>query len=177
MSFIKILLRNLRQGPSTDPFPFGETFVPDNLRGKIKYDQHACVGCRMCEHVCAGGAICIDESEDKSGLKFTLWHNTCAFCGLCQHYCPTKAIRMTREFRTAHKQDEKYNYVETGFVKYVPCRRCGQPLVPVAKELLEKIFGDIDGAVKLFEDLCEDCRREISVESVVKKRWTKELEK
>lgn len=177
MSFLKILLRNLRLGPSTDPFPHGATFTPDALRGKIKFNPQACVGCRMCEHVCAGGAIRFDEVEDKSGLRFTLWHNTCAFCGLCYHYCPTKAIKMTTEFRTAHQQADKYKYVETGVIKYVPCRRCEQNMIPVAKELLEQMYGDIDGAAKLLENLCEDCRREIAAESGVKQRWTEGLNK
>jgi len=177
MSFLKILLRNLRQGPATDPYPFGKTFIPDGLRGKIKYNPQACVACRMCEHVCAGGAIRITEAEDQSGLNFTLWHNTCAFCGLCQYYCPTQAIRLTTDFHTVHRQAEKYDYVETGFVKYVACRRCGQPMVPVVKELLTKVYGDPDGQVKALANLCESCRRAISAESGVNKGWTKELKK
>ena len=32
--FLKILFRNLLQGPSTDPFPLGETFTPERLRGR-----------------------------------------------------------------------------------------------------------------------------------------------
>lgn len=174
MSFLKIILRNLCQGPATDPYPFGDTFTPDGLRGKIKYNPQACVACRMCEHVCAGGAIRITETEDKSGLNFTLWHNTCAFCGLCQHYCPTKAIRLTTDFHTAHRQADKYNYVETGYIKYVACRQCGQPMVPVVKELLSKVYGDLEGPIKAFENLCEGCRRQISTESGVNKRWTEE---
>lgn len=174
MSFLKILMRNLRLGPTTDPYPFADTFVPDRLRGKIKYNAEACVACRMCEHVCAGGAIKIAESEDKKGLNFTVWHNTCAFCGLCEHYCPTKAIKLTTDFHTAHSQDQKYSYVESGFIKYVPCQRCAKPMVPVAKELLEKVYGNLDGAVKNYENLCDGCRREISAENGVKKLWTKE---
>ena len=30
--FLKVLFRNLLEGPSTDPFPLGETFTPDRLR-------------------------------------------------------------------------------------------------------------------------------------------------
>ncbi len=38
MSFLKIFARNLALGPSTDPFPFGETFTPKALRGRVKFD-------------------------------------------------------------------------------------------------------------------------------------------
>lgn len=177
MGFLKILARNLRLGPSTDPYPFGETFVPENLRGKVSYDAKACVACRMCVHVCAGGAIRIEESADKKGLDFTLWHNTCAFCGLCAYYCPTGAIKLTPDFHTAHVQAEKYTFTETGFVGYVPCRRCGRPMVPVAKKLLEQGYGDLTGEVENLSSLCEECRRELSAESGVKQRWMEERRK
>ncbi len=38
--FLKILFRNLLQGPSTDPFPLGETFTPERLRGRVKIDPN-----------------------------------------------------------------------------------------------------------------------------------------
>ena len=36
MSFLKVLWNNLRQGPVTDPFPFGETYTPERLRGRVE---------------------------------------------------------------------------------------------------------------------------------------------
>ena len=36
--FLKVLFRNLLEGPSTDPFPLGETFTPERLRGKAVVD-------------------------------------------------------------------------------------------------------------------------------------------
>lgn len=174
MRFLKVLWNNLLKGPVTDPYPFGDTFTPDGLRGKIKYNSQACVACKMCIHVCAGGAIKIEETADKSGLNFTVWHNTCAFCGLCQHYCPTKAIKLTKDFHTAHSQEEKYTYTETGFIRYVPCDKCSEPMVPIAKELLGIVYKDLDEYVENFEQLCEGCRRQISAERLVKKGWTQE---
>ncbi|QNB46012.1 4Fe-4S dicluster domain-containing protein [Thermanaerosceptrum fracticalcis] len=159
-SFLKIAIRNLLKGPSTDPYPFGETFVPKGLRGKIKYNAKACVACRMCEHVCAGGAIQIREVADKSGLEFILWHNTCAFCGLCEHYCPTKAIRLTEDYHTAHKQEDKYRYVEKGFIKYVNCAQCGTPMVPIASELLNVAYDQVNKDIEKLRHLCPKCRQE-----------------
>lgn len=133
------------------------TPAPEGFRGKIQYNQQACVGCRTCEHVCAGDAIRIEEDPDGSGLHFLLWHNSCAFCGLCQHYCPTKAIRMTEDYHTAHLQKDKYDYVERGFIKYVPCAGCGRPMIPVAMELLALAYADT-GELEYLAQLCEKCR-------------------
>ncbi|WP_425059077.1 NAD(P)H-quinone oxidoreductase subunit I [Sporomusa carbonis] len=156
-SYLKTVIQNLLKGPSTDPYPFGKTFEPKGLRGKIRFNSQACVACRTCEHVCAGNAIRIKEAEDKSGLHFVVWHNTCAFCGLCEHYCPTKAIRMTADYHTAHSQAEKYNYVEQGFIKYVPCSCCGKPMIPVAAELLALAYKETAN-VEFLAQLCERCR-------------------
>ena len=35
MEFLKILWDNLKKGPVTDAFPFGETYTPDRLRGRV----------------------------------------------------------------------------------------------------------------------------------------------
>lgn len=159
-SFLKIAIRNLFKKPSTDPYPFGETFVPKGLRGKAQYNARACVACRMCEYVCAGGAIQIREVADKSGLEFILWHNTCTFCGLCEHYCPTKAIRLTEDYHTTHRQEDKYRYVEKGFIKYVNCARCDTPMVPIAPELFNVAFEQVNTDIEKLRHLCTKCRQE-----------------
>lgn len=64
-SFLKVILRNIIQGPSTIKYPFEDSPAPEKLRGKIKHDPEICVACHMCEYVCAGGAIRIQESDDK----------------------------------------------------------------------------------------------------------------
>ena len=42
--FLKVLFRNLLEGPSTDPFPLGATFTPDRLRGRAVVDHDLCMG-------------------------------------------------------------------------------------------------------------------------------------
>jgi formate hydrogenlyase subunit 6/NADH:ubiquinone oxidoreductase subunit I len=152
-TYRKTAMDNLLKGPD----PAGKTFASKRLRGKIQFNQQACVACRTCEHVCAGNAIRIEEAQDGSGLHFVVWHNTCAFCGLCQHYCPTKAIRMTEDCHTVHLQKDKYDYVEHGLIQYVPCSCCGERMIPVVPELLTLAYGDADNAAYLAE-LCEKCR-------------------
>ena len=78
--FLKILFRNLLQGPSTDPFPLGETFTPERLRGRVKIDPNLCMGCGVCRHVCAAGAINIRQKPDNSGYTITVWQNSCCLC-------------------------------------------------------------------------------------------------
>jgi Formate hydrogenlyase subunit 6/NADH:ubiquinone oxidoreductase 23 kD subunit (chain I) len=157
-SFLNIVLRNILKGPSTIKYPFGESPAPKGMRGKIKHNPEACMACHMCEHVCAGGAIRIQESEDKKGLDFVVWHNSCAFCGLCEHYCPTGAIHLTDDYHTAHLQQDKYEYVERSFVKYKPCISCGEPMVPLVPMLAEMVYGKQDECKGLVK-MCEKCRR------------------
>jgi formate hydrogenlyase subunit 6/NADH:ubiquinone oxidoreductase subunit I len=165
-SFLKIIVRNLLQGPSTIQYPFEDSPAPEKLRGKIKHNPEACVACRMCEYVCAGGAIRIQESEDKNGIDFIVWHNTCTFCGLCEYYCPTKAIHLTNDYHTAHSQKDKYNYIERTLVNKQPCIQCGEPMVPLGTILVEKLYGK-DGDAKGLTKMCEKCRRKATWESSV----------
>lgn len=132
--------------------------APIGLRGKMSYNATACVGCRMCEHVCAGGAICFDE--EASGLKFTLFHNSCAFCGMCSHYCPTKALRATGEWQMAHRQEDKYRQVEQGVIPRVPCTGCGTPMLPVAPELLTVAYRSVSRETGQLNTLCTECRQQ-----------------
>lgn len=157
-SFLKIILQNILKGPSTLKYPFEDSPTPEKLRGKIKHNPDACMACHMCEHVCAGGAIKIQESENHEGVDFVVWHNTCAFCGLCEHYCPTGAIHLTNDYHTAHLQQDKYNYAERSFVKYEHCVCCGEKMIPLVPKLEEKIYGK-DNDIKNLSRMCEKCRR------------------
>jgi len=134
---------------------------PVNVRGRMRFNAAACVGCRMCEYVCAGGAIRFDEADN--GLTFTLWHNSCALCGLCSHYCPTKALSATGEWHMAHRQEEKYRLVEQGVVPLVPCSGCGTPMLPVAAELLKIGYRGISRETERLKTLCTACRQKESI--------------
>jgi formate hydrogenlyase subunit 6/NADH:ubiquinone oxidoreductase subunit I len=163
-SFLKILVNNVKKGPSTDPYPFGPTFEPEALRGKIKFDEDKCVLCRTCVHVCAGGAIRIEENKNNKGQDFTVWHNTCTFCGLCEHYCPTKAIRLSNDYHMAHLQEEKYKYVEKGFVKYSTCPSCKEPMLPIVPELLDAAYDHVNESIRQMSQLCPACRQKKNAE-------------
>lgn len=157
MNFLKVLIRNLRKGPSTDPFPFGETFTPEALRGRIAFDASRCSACRMCEHVCAGGAIHFEETPQ--GVEFVLWHNTCTFCGLCEHYCVPKAIHLTNDWHLAHKQEDKYRMTEEGTMLFQTCTACQTAFLPASPALMDKVYQTPDSLDAAMRQLCPDCRQ------------------
>uniref|UniRef100_UPI0038B413D2 4Fe-4S dicluster domain-containing protein n=1 Tax=Geobacter pickeringii TaxID=345632 RepID=UPI0038B413D2 len=127
----------------------------------MRFNAAACVGCRMCAHVCAGSAIRFDEEE--AGLRFTLWHNSCAFCALCAHYCRTGALAVTEEWQLAHRHEEQYRLVEQGVVPRLPCAGCGEPLLPVPPELLRVAFRETSPEIARLTALCPECRQKESI--------------
>lgn len=158
--FLKILLRNVLEGPSTDPFPLGETFTPKRFRGKVALNADLCMGCGICRHTCAAGAINIHVRPDQSGYDFTVWHNSCCLCASCRHYCPTGAITLTTDWHNAHAQEEKFTWLEQKFVPYVPCEGCGTPMRPVPPSIAKKIYinnSDVD--IEKIIKLCPKCRQ------------------
>lgn len=157
MNFLTILMRNLALGPSTDPFPFGETFTPKGLRGRVQFDAVSCVGCRLCEQVCAPGAIRFEKS--KEGLRFMLWHNSCCFCGLCQHYCPVDSIKLTEDWHLSHPAAEKYEKVEEGLIPNVPCAGCGKETLALGINTKTLGFEPTAEEADRLRRLCPGCRR------------------
>jgi len=167
MSFLSVLIRNLVAGPSTDPFPFGETFTPPALRGRVVYDPSRCTACRACEQVCVGGAIRFDKTPE--GMRFLLWHDTCTFCGLCAFYCPQDAIAMSNDWHLAHLQDEKFDMVERSLIPMGHCAECGADYVAIAPTA--KLFSGYAPSADEVESLrqyCPRCRRKKAAEIAAK---------
>lgn len=158
--FLKVLFRNLLEGPSTDPFPLGETFTPKRLRGKCVIDPDLCMGCGVCKNVCAAGAIDISQKTDGSGYTITVWRNSCCLCASCRTYCPTGAMTLVNDWHSAQPQAEKYQCLEQHEIDYVPCRSCGALFRPVPLKILQKLYAfnkELD-AEKL-QYLCPKCRQ------------------
>lgn len=159
-SFLKVLFRNLLEGPSTDPFPVGETFTPDRLRGKCVVDPDLCVGCGMCKNACAAGAIDISPKEDKSGFKITIWQDSCCLCASCRHYCPTGAMSIVNDWHHAHEDKDKYNKIEQQTINYEPCSHCGDLFRPLPLKMAQKLYAadpNVDAAK--IRMLCPKCRQ------------------
>lgn len=161
MAFLKVLLNNLLKGPSTDAFPFGDTVTPKVYRGKVVFDKTACAGCKMCEHVCPGGAIRFSDKPD--GLHFAIWHNTCISCGLCAHYCLTRAIRLSNDWHLSHLQEEKYEMTDHAVVSFTSCAKCGTQILPAADALMQLAYKDVSTRTEHLRRLCPECRRKASL--------------
>jgi heterodisulfide reductase subunit A-like polyferredoxin len=58
-----------------------------------RVDADKCIGCGLCEEVCAFGAIVLEEVEGK-GKRASNIPASCKGCGLCAASCPQKAIDM-----------------------------------------------------------------------------------
>jgi len=160
MGILKLLFDNLRKWPATDAFPFGPATTPAAYRGKVVIDEAACVACKMCEHVCAGGAIRF--TEDAAGMDFLIWHNSCVSCGLCEVYCPTKAIKLTTDWHRAHLQEDKYKQVDRARIPFATCPSCGVKFLGARDALTKVAFKSVGQNETRLLDLCADCRRAAS---------------
>ena len=165
MGFLKVLLDNVLKGPATEAFPFGEATTPAAYRGKVVIDEEACVGCKMCEHVCAGGAIRF--TEDEKGMDFLIWHNTCVSCGLCETYCPTKAIRLSTNWHRAHLQEDKYKQIDRAHIPFATCTSCGKRFLGARDALMKVAFKGVGKNETRLRDLCPDCRRTATLAGAV----------
>ena len=95
-TFLKAI-GNLFRKPVTVRYPAEKTFIPDDYRGLIGFDENLCIWCRRCEMVGPPGAIVF--SQDMAG-KQTYHFNraVCIYCGECVRACPKEgAIYQTNQ--------------------------------------------------------------------------------
>ena len=95
-TFLKTI-GNLFRKPVTIQYPEVKTYIPDDFRGLIGFDENLCIWCRRCEMVCPPGAIVF--SQDMTG-KQTYHFNraVCIYCAECVRACPKEgAIYQTNE--------------------------------------------------------------------------------
>ncbi len=72
-------------------------YVPEKLRGKLKYDKEACIGCKLCVQVCPSEALIFKDDEKK--VKHYV--SRCTFCGQCADICPKDCFELSDEFLIA----------------------------------------------------------------------------
>ncbi len=157
-SFLGVVLRNLLAGPSTDPFPFGETFTPKRIRGRITVDPDLCMGCGMCRHSCVAGAINITKSD--AGWTITIWQDSCCLCRSCVTYCPMQAMAIDPDWHSAHVEADKYKKIEQHSISYQPCARCGKPMRVLSADKARALYAS-DASIDPEEirHLCRSCRQ------------------
>ena len=156
MNFLSLFVRNLREGPYTESFPFGPAPTAKRFRGRIAFDASTCEGCRICERMCPAGAIRFTRAPE--GMTFDCWHATCVFCGNCEFHCPTKSVHQTVDWHLAHRQDEKFGLVEHGLIPNQICTGCGAKALataPAARSLTPPLSAE---EVEQLKPLCPKCR-------------------
>lgn len=96
--------------PATVLYPFVKIEVVDNFRGKLKFFQEKCIGCKICMRDCPSDAIDIIKVEEKK-FKAILSLDKCIYCAQCVDSCPKDALESTKNFELAHF-DRKHLQVE-----------------------------------------------------------------
>jgi formate hydrogenlyase subunit 6/NADH:ubiquinone oxidoreductase subunit I len=96
--------------PATVLYPFVKIDVVDKFRGKLKFDQEKCIGCKICMRDCPSDAIDIQKVAEKK-FKAILALDKCIYCGQCTDSCPKDALEMTKDFELA-QFDRKHLQVE-----------------------------------------------------------------
>ncbi len=108
LPFIKEAVTSLFQKTSCEMYPFVPREAPDGYRGRIVFHGDLCIGCGMCERVCAGGAITtrlVEEREDGTVFARKFFLGSCTFCRCCADFCAKKAIELSKDYHMVARSD------------------------------------------------------------------------
>jgi formate hydrogenlyase subunit 6/NADH:ubiquinone oxidoreductase subunit I len=106
MSMIKSSLRNLVSRPYTVRYPYEDTHIPANNRGRVVWDMQKCIWCHLCEKNCPTKAI----TTDKQAKTQTIVRVRCIQCRLCADICPKKTITMEARYSSPGEHREVHTY-------------------------------------------------------------------
>ena len=67
-------IKNLFKKPITEEGSIEELKSADNYRGRLSFNEDACIGCGLCIRVCAGNAITKSIKMDKKLRCPLIWH-------------------------------------------------------------------------------------------------------
>lgn len=103
-------LGNLFKRPVTVKYPFEKTFIPEDYRGVIGFNESLCIWCHRCESACPPGAITF--SQDMDGKQRYYYNRAvCIYCEECIRSCPKEgALYQTHQpAQCAVKEDNINN--------------------------------------------------------------------
>ena len=138
LSVCKEAISQLFSKPSCAMYPAVPSEAAPNYRGRIVYHADKCIGCGMCERVCAGNAISRTVEKTEEGDKITLTFNlgSCTFCATCADFAPRKAIELTGDYHMIATKEE--DLLVTGALsRSRPSRR---PLPPPPRSLRPRLL-------------------------------------
>ena len=121
-------IKALIKGPYTSKFPRIASVPPKGFRGRPKYHQDDCVGCKACVEVCPARAIEVEDiitGKNKGIRRLTHRYDICIFCGQCEKACITeKGIILSDEYDLALEDRAKAFDVAEKQLAF--CERCGE---------------------------------------------------
>lgn len=102
-------MRNLLRKPATIEYPYQETEVEPDIRGRHYADLTKCIGCSLCSIECPADAITMTKipegyevpAKNRRGIYPVIDYMKCVYCYRCITVCPTDAYVATDEFRLA----------------------------------------------------------------------------
>lgn len=129
LPFIREAVTQLFSKPSTERYPFVPKEAPAGYRGRIVFKGDLCIGCGMCERVCASGAITtrlVEEQEDGTIFVRRFFLGSCTFCSTCADFCSTKAIELSRDYHMVARTEDEL-VVEGQFRRKKPAKSAAKP--------------------------------------------------
>jgi hydrogenase-4 component H len=118
-------------GPYTSKFPKVAHKPHPNFRGRPKYNDEKCVGCRACEEVCPADAIDHTDVADAETPFRRMIHysDTCIMCGRCQESCIAdhEGIKLSDEWELSFF-DRRLESEESIDKELQLCEVCGDPI-------------------------------------------------
>lgn len=112
-SMLRQVLSSLFKKPATVCYPFEKLDMPEKMRGKLKFNAGACIGCKMCERDCPSGAIKITKVGEKQ-FEAEIRLDKCIYCAQCVDTCLKKALEFTQDIELAGPDAEMLKVVYRG---------------------------------------------------------------
>lgn len=131
LPFIKEAVTSLFQKSSCEMYPAVPKEAPEGYRGRIVFHGDLCIGCGMCERVCAGGAISthpVEENEDGTVFERRFFLGSCTFCSNCADFCSKHAIELSGDYHMVARSED--DLVVTG--TYLKKKPKPKPAAPAA---------------------------------------------
>ena len=99
-------LKNLLSKPYTKRYPYEDTGIPENNRGRVVWDMQRCIYCRLCERNCPTKAIKTDKEHKTQVINRV----RCIQCRTCVDICPTNTIVMEKQYSKPGPTREIHTY-------------------------------------------------------------------
>lgn len=103
---LPFIFKMLTKKPATVLYPFVTVKMPEDFRGKLKFEADKCIGCKICMRDCPSDAIIIEKIGEKQ-FKAEVYLDRCIYCGQCVDSCPKRALKNTKDYELANYTRDK----------------------------------------------------------------------